>query len=131
MREGPALLVPGIHLKPGTLQVVSRDVNDKIKNDRRDSGFSFEVAKFDAHVEARNFIDLLNFKFYSTIGLFHGWRVYLEKRRIAVMNKMSIGVMKKENGPFFLKKKKATDTWSLQPCDLGVPTRIGLNSHMT
>jgi hypothetical protein len=46
------------------------------------------------------------------------------------MNKMSIGVMKKEKGPFFQKKKKPT-AWSLQPCHLGVPTRIRLNSHMT
>jgi len=32
------------------------------------------------------------------------------------MNKMSIGVMKKEKGPFFQKKNTA---WSLQPCHLG------------
>ena len=38
------MLVTSIHLKPATLQVVSRDVKDKIKNDRRDSGFGFEVA---------------------------------------------------------------------------------------
>ena len=62
------MLVPGIHLKPATLQVVSRDVKDKTKNYRRDSGFGFEVAKFDPRIEASNFIDLLNFKFYSTIG---------------------------------------------------------------
>jgi hypothetical protein len=79
MREGPALLVPGIHLKPATLQVVSRDVKDKTKNYRRDSGFGFEIAKFDPHIEASNFIDLLNFKFYSTIGLSYRWRVHLEK----------------------------------------------------
>jgi len=41
---------------------------------------------------------------------------------------MSIGVIKKEKGPFFFKKKKESYGMEAAAC---VPTRIGLNSHMT
>jgi len=42
---------------------------------------------------------------------------------------MSIGVIKKEKGPFFQKKKKK-ESYGMEAAAC-VPTRIGLNSHMT
>lgn len=66
------------------------------------------LQKFDAHVGANNFTDLQKFKLYSTRCLLHGSRVYFEKRRVATTNKMSIGVMKKDQPKclFFVKKKR-------------------------